>query len=132
MHPEADPGLYKGAKVMYLDNTLNWPAAGDHTATGGASAAVSVLADATRVRVEGYLMSLTAGAAGTITLYEHDGVTPIHVMEVNNVGHFNPVFLPIGGPNGIEIDGGFAAQASSGLMIGYVLYQDLTDPTERL
>ncbi len=122
------PGTY-GIQTRIDDDSITFgqsPGFTDGTSDVAGTLTSSILTNASRVQIQGLLMSLTAGAAGSVVIFKHDGTTAVHTMTVNNVGILNPAYLPIAGPEGLELDGGFSAISSSGLMIGYVIYKDLT------
>lgn len=115
-----------GSRSFLCNSTsAQYPSDGIGGAT--ATAASSTLASANQVFIEGILVVTAHTAGTTITIMDHDGSTAIHSPISIAASQACPLYIPLGGKNGIEYSAGISCKVSNAGTTCYVYYRDVTN-----
>jgi len=72
--------------------------------------------------IDGLLITAKAADA-TITIFAMDGTTALQVVTITSATQLVPMYIPLGGPNGLSITGGFSFATSNVGTTAYVYFR---------
>ena len=98
---------------MSPDNaSARWPTTGQGGVTATAASSLTVSASASNpVILEAVEFEECASASQSVTIYAHDGTTPLWVIKPANAA--TTQWFPIGGPYGTQLNQGFSASRTT-------------------
>lgn len=76
---------------------------------------------ATSVTLDAFLVTAQA-AATTLTIFAMDGTTVIHTLSIA-ANQACPLYIPIGGPNGLQLGQGFSFRTGANTLLGELYYR---------
>ena len=111
-----------GSRFLTVDSaTTEYPTNGA-TGAGSTTATDSILETCSKTLLDGFLLLTAHTSATTITIYQHDGTTVVHTLSIA-LNQACPYYIPLGGPNGLEVPSGIGAKTSNTATTGHLYFR---------
>lgn len=75
----------------------------------------------TSVALDAFLVT-AQGAATTLTIFAMDGITVLHTLSIA-ANQACPLYIPIGGPTGLQLGQGFSFRTGANTLLGELYYR---------
>ena len=105
------PKRDEGSLFLQVDNTTAEYPSNGYTGAGSTTDTDSILETASKTLVDGLLLYAAHTVGTTITIETHGG-TEVHAIPIA-LNQACPLYIPLGGPNGLEVNSGIRAKTSN-------------------